>query len=481
MSISIVNDGVTIKITEADGTVRNLPKPYIVTTSGDRISLRNDLGGYTYLYTDITTPSSANIDSLRSILEGYCEADASAVTTTEIAREQVNIAQEINVASAKPFGDYRFTNDLNPTFFTTLVNATGTVTNDTTFKSAKLLVAASGDYALISTYQSHPYYAGFPSQIQFTTIGFNAETNVEKEVFYGHRTNSSFSNGRDGFRFVSKSGTQYLEVWNNGSAVASVARASWTDPLDGTGVSGVNLGNFSHFCVFEMEFLWLGGAGLALYCFANGRRYLAHLLPWSYSQSTLIIRNPQGKIQAGIIATGAASTNFHFICSTYKSSGDPNEELGDYLGVYTGNTTNNLGGVGVINALIGFKLKSTHLTGVVVPRDISVVSSGATDIFRIGIRINPTLSSGTFTYADETNACVQSAKINGGTLPVMTGGRLVWSHMCVGRAQVESLVKTLRTIGSDLAGTADTMVLCVEQISGGTISVHASFNVKMKY
>ena len=57
MNVSFYNDGATIRVVYSDGRTVNLDKPYLVSVADDFISIRNELWGDRFHYSDVIVPS----------------------------------------------------------------------------------------------------------------------------------------------------------------------------------------------------------------------------------------------------------------------------------------------------------------------------------------------------------------------------------------------------------------------------------------
>lgn len=479
MNVSFYNDGATIRVVYSDGRTVNLDKPYLVSVADDFISIRNELWGDRFHYSDVIVPSSTSIDDLRSTLETWLESANSAESSGDLvrfSRENADISGQVGVGTPTPLGDYRFTYNLNTRYFNTKTNGTGAITHDTTNKSARIEVSANNDWAIISTYQSHPYYAGFPIGFEFTTINFQAETGVEKFVVYGDRTFSAYT-GLDGIQLIARDGTHYIEIWNAGTKLAEYPRSGWADPMDGTGPSKINLGTFSTFCVFSIQWLWLGGAGVALFAYANGRKYLMAIIPWSYTKSTIIISNPQKPLQAGMKSTGG-SGHFNFICSTVKTLGTPSTEVGETRSISGGATPITLAGSPNNTALIGLRLKSSFRNANLEPISLSLIPGTSNDIFRWKLILNPTVA-GTFNYSNAVADDSFEYAI-GATTNTVTGGTEILAGESFSGIPFYQIIKTTRLLGFSLSGVADTLILCAQPLTSG-VSINASMNIKQRY
>ena len=109
-----------------------------------------------------------------------------------------------------------------------------------------MTTAASGDYCIVQTKQRFNYITGKSQDIFQTQYDFDPETNIVKQ--FGYFTSSiisPFNTSYDGFWIEASGGTHYFVTSRLGTETSRVAREDWHDPLDGTGASGLDFGDFS--------------------------------------------------------------------------------------------------------------------------------------------------------------------------------------------------------------------------------------------
>jgi len=124
-------------------------------------------------------------------------------------------------------------------------------------------------------------------------------------------------------------------------------------------------------------------------------------------------------------------------------------------------------------ALIGIKLKSTHLDNIVKVKDIQVFSE-TNDNFYWSLLLNPSVA-GTFSYSDVTNAPIQAAY--GATANTVTGGTVLACGLSAAAEAATSIVDNLLYLGSKIDGTADTIVLCASP-AGTNEDLQAVMNIQ---
>jgi len=273
-------------------------------------------------------------------------------------------------------------------------------------------------------------------------------------------------------------GTVYLvrRTYAGGSASDNrVIQSSWNiDKMDGTGPSGITI-DFTKTQIFYMDFEWLG-VGRVRYGFnINGISYYVHELYNANNLTSVYMSTPNLPLRYQIIndGTGAAST-MDCICSAVISEGGK-EDIGTNLYASTG-TSVITAAKDQNNALLGIRLKSAY-KGCTVDIIDSAVFCTSIDSYEWKLILNPTVG-GTFTYSDLTNSPLQSAVGNGSTNSV-TGGTVLAGGYGTSKSvsNAESL-KNLIKLGSSVAGTMDTLVLCVYPLGANAITVHASINYR---
>ena len=151
------------------------------------------------------------------------------------------------------------------------------------------------------------------------------------------------------------------------------------------------------------------------------------------------------------------------ICTTVISEGGQ-ESTGITYYLSTGGTHIDANAADSLYAVIGMRLKSTHLSATVIPEYVSILTETSDDVEWVLVS-NPTVA-GTFTYADETNMPVQAAY--GATANTVTGGTQIaggWVASGASAGAESSALDTELLLGSAIDGTPDELVLCVRPLS----------------
>lgn len=235
----------------------------------------------------------------------------------------------------------------------------------------------------------------------------------------------------------------------------------------------------SQIFVFDME--WLGVGSVRAGIVIDGAIIYLHQFNHANEASGIYMTTPNLPIRYELIndGTGGAAT-LECICSSVMSEGGA-ELVGNTIELTTVPTHVDANAADSTYAIIGYKLKSTHLDNIVKIASISIINeqSGA---FRWSLLLNPTVAGtggDAFTYNDVTNTPIQVAY--GDTLNTVTGGHpiigdLVPSGGAGGGTGGKNTYNNLIYPGSTIAGTADAIVLCATPLAAnadiqGTINL----------
>lgn len=252
----------------------------------------------------------------------------------------------------------------------------------------------------------------------------------------------------------------------SGSVVNNaVLKSAWNiDPMDGTGVSGVNLDwTKTQIMIIDME--WLGVGRVRVGFVVDGNIYYAHEFLNANNLSVVYMQTPNLPLRSEISNDGTASAaGLVQICSTVISEGGL-EDNGIVFSTNNGNTQVDANAAGTLYACIGLKLRSSHLGATIKTISMSMLAATVNDNFRWELLYNPTVA-GTFTYANVTNSACMTAK--GATANTVTGGTLINSGYGSQSAAVDNILINSLNLGSTISGTADSIVLCVSPVGGST-------------
>lgn len=313
------------------------------------------------------------------------------------------------------------------------------------------------------TFQRFNYQPG-KSQLILCTFGeFDTSTGITKEVGYFDDSNGLFLRSDEGVVSVVR------RTSVTGTAVdTAVSQASWNlDTMDGNGDSGVTL-DFTKTQILIIDFEWLG-VGRVRYGFViDGVPIYCHELNNANSLTSVYMSTPNLPIRYSIEndATGAAD-DFCHICSSVQSEGGQ-----DKNGVLRHVDSGSVSGLssGTKYAMLGIRLQSGKLDGVVELENISLIVTSGNDRAHWELIFNSTVA-GTFTYSNQTNSVVQTAA--GSSSNTVTGGTEMDGGYFTTSLPVTNTVPNALKLGADIAGTVDEIVLVCTPITNN-ITVEAS-------
>lgn len=247
-----------------------------------------------------------------------------------------------------------------------------------------------------------------------------------------------------------------------------VSQSSWNvDPLDGTGPSGITV-DWSKTQIFAIDFEWLSVGRVRMSLIINGLSRTAHEFLNANVLDKAYMSTPNLPLRYQIVAQAeSAVSTMECICGTVISEGG-SRDLGVLRYKSTSGTHIDANTENTIYAILGVRLKSTHIGATIKVVSASIAEHQGNKEFEWLAIFNPTVA-GTFTYANETNSALQTATgatantVTGGT--VMTGGVLSSGQK---GGSFELSIATSRLLGAKIDGTVDEIVLCVRPIGGST-------------
>lgn len=313
------------------------------------------------------------------------------------------------------------------------------------------------------TFMRFNYQPGKSMQIIMTGILDNSGggTGVQRRI--------GFFDDENGIFIEDDEGTIKLVIRSKASGAVvdtKVSQANWDDPVDGTGPSGQTV-DWTKLQLFFFDFEWLGTGPVRFNLVLNGELFTIHTVNHENLNTTVYMSTPNLPLRFQMITTDSspASSLVH-LCSSVTSEGgkDNNGVLrykstqGAHVDVAVENT---------IYAIVGIRLKSTHLDASVNIVDISLAEHQGTKEYEWILIFNPTVAS-TFAYADQANSAVQAA--TGATANTVTNGTVITggfaSSAQKGGTSVAEAVENALRLGSNIAGTVDEVVLCVRPVGG---------------
>lgn len=240
-----------------------------------------------------------------------------------------------------------------------------------------------------------------------------------------------------------------------------VAQSSWNlDVMDGTGASGFTLDETTS-QILSIDLEWLGAGRARIGLVIDGETVYVHQFLGANVRDGVYMSTPNLPLRYQIENGGAgAASTMRSMCGTVVSESGANS-LGVLHTFSTAGTALTASTSGTLYALMGFRLKTTHLGCTVNFTGLSVIAT-TNDDFEWGLYFNATVAS-TFGYADQTNSCLQA--ILGVTANTVSGGTLIVGGFSQASEKVEIAVPPALRLGASVAGDRDTLVLAVRPLS----------------
>jgi hypothetical protein len=241
--------------------------------------------------------------------------------------------------------------------------------------------AGSGNYAIAQTNQRHLYIGGKSSVYTATFDKFAAQTNTTKRVgFFTSNTSAPYDSNKDGIWIESSAGAVSLNIQKNGTSLLSITQASWN-------VNNLTGHNWDKFNVFSVDFLYLGGTGVAFYIFIGRVKTLVH----TYSYASIVaqgtfITTPFLPIRYEIRSSGGAGS-MGMICAEASVEGVV-DTVGTSFGLFTGQI--NYPAANTLYLAKGYRLNNPSTFIDIVSTSVLSTSN---DNFQWELIFNPTFSA----------------------------------------------------------------------------------------
>ena len=286
-------------------------------------------------------------------------------------------------------------------------------------------------------------------------------------------TQIGYFDDKNGIFFSFEEGVLYLILRSNatGSPVdTKVAQADWNvDTLLGNGggrnLSGITL-DYTKTQLMSWNLEWLGVGTVRCGFVIDSRFYIVHNFLNSNIASNVYMSTPNLPVRYSIESTGTdnVATSMQHICCSVTSEGGV-QSLGTIREIDTGVTAITAATAGTTYALIGIRLKTTHLdtTIDILKTEILLTSAGS---YHWQLFLNPTIAAGTPSWVSSTNSALEyfigdgAITLTGGTSIDGGYGASTGSGGSAAGAS-DSVIDNAIRLGSTIAGVVDIIVLAV--------------------
>jgi hypothetical protein len=334
-------------------------------------------------------------------------------------------------------------------FYDEVLNGTATSTFAPGDGSTVLSVSANADYAIRETKMRFNYQPGKSQQIYMTMVVGDQVANTEKRIGYFNSDQNAtptvpYNTGFDGI-YLYDDGTNVNWVLAKGDGTNAVeeiiSQTNWNiDPLDGTGVSGVDL-DWTVAQLMVIDFEWLGVGKVRCGFVVDGVTVFAHEFRNANKAGLthVYMSSPNHSLRYEARSTGGATSLVH-ICSSVMSEGGA-QDTGIVFFASTEGAAMNVTTTGTTYGVFGLRLRSaapniySDVTAKLLDFVLQIQSGGDSGVW--SLLFNPTyvengIGNGTFTWnpinADSAvEYAVPTTPVGGGqspasTIPIITPG-----------------------------------------------------------
>jgi hypothetical protein len=263
-----------------------------------------------------------------------------------------------------------------------------------------------------------------------------------------------------------------VRTYVTGSAVdTKVEQANWNvDTLDGNGPSGITL-DMSKSQIIWIDFEWLGVGSVRFGFVVNGILYYCHQFRNTNSLANVYMSTPNLPVRAEIDNDGTgAALDFEIICSSVISEGGV-EPQGISRSHDNGVTPVVMASTANKYALLGVRLRSSHLGLQLDLTQISILVTTVNDTAHWELHLNPTVG-GTFTYSNLSLSGTQVAT-GAAANTLSADGEILLSGYVKTDQSVQIPARIAEKLGSLIDGTPDELVLVARPVQNNTSALAA--------
>lgn len=336
--------------------------------------------------------------------------------------------------------------------------------------AATIMSVSNTGYVIRQTRMRFNYQPGKSQEVFMTfVLGDPVAQTVKRIGYFNSASTGDYDTGFDGIYLKQDGSDTYLVIAKSGTET-EIPQAEWNlDRFDGRGGSRELL-DWTKTQILVIDFEWLGVGRVRVGFNVDGQTYYAHEFRHANRETSVYMTSPNHSLRYEIRSTGGAASISH-ICGSVISEGGQ-EENGILRCVTTAGTHVDMPAENTKYAILGIRLKSTHLDTVVKLVNYATQISTATDKLEISLILNPDVA-GTFTYSPLANSSIEYA--TGAAANIVTNGTVLQaSYVESGGASAGSAgskdspaINSLR-LGAKIDGTPDTIVLAGMPIAGST-------------
>jgi len=372
----------------------------------------------------------------------------------------------LRVSNLTTLFDSKQINDNMPLFWDDSQTIGGGTTSTYNANQASTTLAVSATTLgtrVRQTFQRFNYQPGKSQLIVMTGLLEDGGNGITARLGYFDDKNGLFFQIKDSIMSVVR------RTYVTGSAVDNTVNQSSfnLDTMDGNGPSGITLDPSKTQIMFlDLEWLGVGRARMGFYI--AGCPFYCHEFLNTNVLDKVYMSTPNLPVRYEISndGSGGASSLLH-ICSSVASEGGVNN-----LGILRHEDSGSVASLstGTKYAILGIKLKSTHIDVSVLLQNLSLLATSQNDLAHWEIQFNPTVA-GTFTYANVTNSAIMVA--TGSASNTVTNGTHIDGGYFSTTLPITTALENALRLGAAIDGTVDEIVLVIRPITNN-ITVEGS-------
>lgn len=376
--------------------------------------------------------------------------------TVNISNQNTDLFDRLSVAEDVPLWSYshRYDDDIDLYFDKKLTGTGNSFTHDSD-KVVQIMSngTASANEIIYRTYRYFEYSKGRMQTFLVTLNPKDGATNVTKLWGCFDDKNGIF------FKLNGTTPELVIRSSTSGSTVdTTYARASWDDPMDGTGASGITL-DFDKLNLYYIQFAWLGGNAVEWGIFNDGQKLpilraeLSNLTATSYSQSGTLPFNFEIKNNATIGTAPTMEVN----CLAVFNNG-VQDSLGEVYSVDTGTTELTISTTETVIAAI--RMQSSFNRASLRPINFNLVSPSGNSTIYYKVEVGGSFTGDT--WSTITNSIAEGLS----TYTTYTNSFVLWSgYIQAGESvQVEQILSNL-FVGRDIDGNSQILALTAQTVN----------------
>jgi hypothetical protein len=344
------------------------------------------------------------------------------------------------------------------------------------YSRSSSLMATSGSDAFVirQTYERSVYIPGTSLTNDWTFSNFQVEPNIIKRV--GSFTSNfvtPFSGNLDGLFLESDPIDGYtVNIWCSGSQIERTAQQDWnTDPLDGTGISGISA-SFTDSQIFAVDLQWLG-VGRVRWGFVIGGEFVqVHESNHANEGLTRVyMREANKPLRWEIRQTGAGSGALEQICAASQIEGSLRGTTKS-VSVNFGSTKLDLATAKTRYLVAAVRAESGKESARIFDTILSFYSA-TNDSFLYEVLLNPTFSAPlTWVPISFTNG---EAALGDESITVSAPENTVVSGYFIGKSTIDvNFGYDDARFGTAIDGTRDIIAICATPLGAGADLYYAA-------